>query len=238
MKRFIKHLIKYFILKIKFRGKMQFPFSANIGFRSSFEGMNKIYPHSSFSGEMGYGSYIAERSKIFGKIGRFTSIGSSVSSNDGRHPYTYPYATTHPAFFSLLNQNGSTFVKEQLFEEFVFVDSNKQYPVIIGNDCWIGKGVFIVGGVTVNDGAVVLAHAVVTKDVPPYAIVGGVPAKVLKYRYDEETIRFLLDFKWWNRDIEWLHQNADLMLDIDKLKELRLELTGYENEFRTGYSNE
>lgn len=60
----------------------------------------------------------------------------------------------------------------------------------IGSDCWIGTGVFLVGGIVIGNGAVVLAGAVVTKDVPPYAIVGGVPARILRYRYDEETINF------------------------------------------------
>ena len=74
----------------------------------------------------------------------------------------------------------------------MFVDNDNKWIVNIGHDCWIGEHVFMVGGVTVNNGAVVLAHAVVTKDVPPYAIVGGIPAKVIGYRYDEETIAFLL----------------------------------------------
>ena len=64
----------------------------------------------------------------------------------------------------------------------------------------------------------VLAGAVVTKDVPPYAIVGGVPAEVLKYRYDDETIRFLLNLQWWNKSDEWLRSHCDEMCDIEKLK--------------------
>ena len=73
--------------------------------------------------------------------------------------------------------------------------------VSIGNDVWIGAGAFIKGGVTIGDGAVVAAHAVVTKDVPPYAIVGGVPAKVIRHRFDEATIRELLDLRWWEYDL-------------------------------------
>ena len=63
-----------------------------------------------------------------------------------------------------------------------------------------------------------MAHAVVTKDVPPYAIVGGIPAKVIGYRYDEETIDFLLKIKWWNNDINWFKENWELLCDLDKLK--------------------
>jgi acetyltransferase-like isoleucine patch superfamily enzyme len=117
-----------------------------------------------------------------------------------------------------MKQNGATFTKKQQYDELVFADPENKYPIIIGNDCWIGQGAFIVGGVTIGDGAAVLAHAVVTKDIPPYAIVGGIPAKVIKYRYDENDIQFLLNYKWWDKDISWLSDNADLLCDIDMLK--------------------
>ena len=76
----------------------------------------------------------------------------------------------------------------------------------------------LIGGVHIADGAVVLAGAVVTKDVPPYAIVGGVPAKIIRYRYDEETISFLLQAQWWNNTEDWFKENWKLLTDIDKLK--------------------
>ncbi len=79
-------------------------------------------------------------------------------------------------------------------------------PCHIGNDVWIGHGVFIKEGVTVGDGAVIAAGAVVVKDVPPYAIVGGSPAKIIKYRFDEKTISKLLELQWWNMDPEILQQ--------------------------------
>ena len=71
----------------------------------------------------------------------------------------------------------------------------------------------------IADGAVVLSHAVVTKDVPPYAIVCGIPAKVIGYRYDEETINFLLQIKWWNNSPAWFEEHWVLLNDIEKLKE-------------------
>ena len=160
---------------------------------------------------MGYGSYIGPYCEITANIGRFTSIAPYVKTNSGIHPYTYPYVTTCPMFFSTRKQNGYTFADKMVFNE-------SAERLEIGNDCWIGENVFITGGVRIHDGAVVLAGAVVTKDVPPYAVAGGVPAKVLKYRYDEETIKFLLDCQWWNLDIQWLKHNWALFTNIEALK--------------------
>jgi hypothetical protein len=90
----------------------------------------------------------------------------------------------------------------------------------IGNDVWIGDRVVIMSGVKIGDGAIVAAGAVVTKDVPPYAIVGGVPARVIKYRFDEKTIHRLLDLQWWRYDIadfgkvDW----SDINSAVDVLK--------------------
>ena len=165
-----------------------------------------------FHGNMGYGSYIGPHSEIWANIGRFTSIASYVRTNIGVHPIGTPYATTSPMFYSIQGQTGATFAERTMFEEF-------KVSTTIGNDVWLGEDVFFTGGLNIGDGAVVLAGAVVTKDVPPYAIVGGVPAKVIKYRYDEKTIQFLLELKWWNLDIEWLRKHWDLLCDIEKLKD-------------------
>lgn len=221
MIKFLKHIIKYLYLKWKWRGKLLFSYNSEIGLKSKFEGMNQINQHTSFYGEMGFGSYISVNSNINGKIGRFTSIGQNVRCNAGRHPYTYPYVSTAPCFFSntnFINQNGSTFAKEQCYDELVYRDFEKKYSIEICNDCWIGDGVFFVGGVKVGDGAVVLAHAVVTKDVPPYAIVGGVPAKILKYRYSHEDIEFLLKIKWWDNSKEWFEENWRLLSNFEEFK--------------------
>ncbi|MBP5724834.1 MAG: CatB-related O-acetyltransferase [Bacteroidales bacterium] len=210
---FVKHLIKHIYQKFKWQGKCQFDFTCNIDKKSIFEGANKIYPNTYFNGAMGYGSYIGPNSILDANIGRFTSIAPFVRTNNGIHPYTSPYATTCPMFFSTQKQNGHCFADKMMFEEF------KPKPQI-GNDCWIGENVFICGGVKIGDGAVVFAGAMVTKDVPPYAVVGGVPAKIIKYRFDESTIKFLLDFQWWNKDIQWLQANWKLLNDIEKLKQL------------------
>ena len=76
----------------------------------------------------------------------------------------------------------------------------------------------LIGGVEIGDGAVVLSRAVVTKNVPPYAIVGGIPAKIIGYRYDEDTIRMLLRIKWWNNTEDWFKNNWSLLNDMDSFK--------------------
>jgi hypothetical protein len=130
--------------------------------------------------------------------------------------------STAPCFVALNPthvQNGSTFATENLFNQFRLIDAEAGYSVEIGNDVWIGERVFIVGGIHIADGAIVLAGAVVTKNVPPYSIVGGVPARVIGYRYDEDTIDFFLNVKWWNLSYEWFKTNWKLMSNIDQFKE-------------------
>ena len=212
MIKFIKHIANHIWCKFKFGSKCSFDLSSYIARDASFEGANKICPNCVFRGTLGYGSYIGPACQIGAQIGRFTSIAPNVRTNAGTHPYTSPFVTTSPMFYSTRNQNGHTFATSILFDEL------KPMPEI-GNDCWIGDNAFIVGGVSIGNGAVVLAGAVVTKDVPPYAIVGGVPAKIIKYRFDEETIQFLLRIKWWNQDVEWLRQNWELLCNIDLLKD-------------------
>lgn len=215
----IKHIIKYLYLKFKWYKKLSFSYSSEITRHSIFEGMNKIYSNSSFDGYMGMGTYIASNSHIQGKIGKYTSIASGCNVIQGIHPYTYPYVSTSPVFFSLAKQNGHTFTDKQIIEEFKYAEG--KYPVSIGNDCWIGYGVSIIGGTTIGDGAIVLAGAVVTKDVPPYAIVGGIPAKILKFRYKQHDIEFLLNIQWWNKEIQWLKLNKDLLVNFSLFTKMK-----------------
>jgi len=135
----------------------------------------------------------------------------------GRHAYKAPYVSTSPLFYSIQNPFNTILVKRQLFDEYEYADKDNKIPVIIGNDVWIGYGVSIIEGVTIADGAVILANATVTKYVPPYAIVGGVPAKIVGYRYEDDVIKKLLDIRWWENDIEWIKKNIDSMSDINNL---------------------
>lgn len=216
----IKKIIKFLYLKFKYGHRLRFPFSSDIGVGSIIEGYNKIGPRTYFWGEMGRGTYIGRDSEIVGSIGRYTSIASMCHVLHGVHPYTYPFVTTSPLFYSNSRIVGDSYADGVYFPEQRYANKEKKYPVVIGNDCWINGNVVITPGVTIGDGAVVLAGAVVTKDIPPYAIVGGVPAKIIKYRYDEDDISFLLKIKWWDKDVYWLRSNWQSFHDIDALKHL------------------
>ena len=219
--KIIKRVIRYIINKNKYSKYCRFNYSVNIDSSSVFKGMNQIHSNTFFKGSLGYGSYIGSYCSISADVGNFTSIAPYVRCNPGLHPYSSPFATTAPCFFSLNplhSQNGSTFATEQLYDEYALYDRNRGLAVKIGSDCWIGEGAFLVGGIIIGNGSVILAHAVVTKNVPDFAIVGGVPAKVIGYRYDNETIRFLQKIKWWNNKREWFEEHWRLLTDIDMLK--------------------
>ncbi len=197
--------------KRRLHGIVRFNRTVSIAQGSLFEGADSIGNDSSFSGKMGYGSYMCENCHITGSIGRFTSIAAEVRTAQGVHPMEAPFATTSPMFYSLRKQTTTTFADKQRFDEL-------RPPVIIGSDCWIGTRVFIAGGITIGDGAILLAGSVVTKDVPPFAVMGGVPARVVRYRFDEETIAFLLRTRWWDKPLDWLRSNNHLLCDIEQLK--------------------
>ena len=207
--RFIKRML----IKFKNRKKnVKFAKRATVGYNSSFEGFNSIGEDTFFSGSIGYASYIGRASRINAKIGRYCCISEGVSTALGMHP-TKDFVSIHPAFFSVAKQSGFTYVESQKYDEYKFADDDKNH-VVIGNDVWIGNGAKIIGGITIGDGAVIAAGAVVTKDVPPYTIVGGVPAKEIKKRFSDDDIEFLLKFKWWDKPNQWIKENAYLFENI------------------------
>ena len=92
-------------------------------------------------------------------------------------------------------------------------------PIEIGSDCWIGTEAMIFGGTTIGHGSIVGARAVVTKDVPPFAIVAGNPAKIIRYRFEQNVIDQLMQIQWWDWPKEKVEQNIDLLADIDMFLE-------------------
>jgi acetyltransferase-like isoleucine patch superfamily enzyme len=135
-------------------------------------------------------SYVGKNSIVQNaSIGSFCSIANDVFIGLGTHP-TASFSTS-PLFYSVANPLNLKLIEEDSkFAEY--------RPIEIGNDVWIGARAILLGGVKVGDGAIVAANAVVTKDVPAYAIVGGIPAKVIRHRFSPEKIEQLLKMQWWS----------------------------------------
>ena len=134
------------------------------------------------------------------EIGAFCSISDHVFIGGAEHPMDW--VSTSPVFQNVRHSGPS-----KRFAKFKLPKTKK---TIIGNDVWIGHGVTIKQGVTIGDGAVVGSNALVTKDVPPYAVVGGIPARVIKYRFSQEVINRLKDIQWWNLPDEKIAEMVDL----------------------------
>lgn len=164
-----------------------------------FEGFNRISGKTVMqSVRLGRGSYTNSARLNTATVGRFTSIGFEALVGVGEHPTDRH--STHPLFYSTENPLGVRWVDTQGFDE--------RASVHIGSDVWIGARAVILGGVRIGHGAVVAAGAVVTQDVAPYSIVGGVPARVLRMRCDEDTVAALLDLQWWNAPMLTLQRCA------------------------------
>ena len=210
--------------KLKYFRHNRFSRGSYISIDSCLEGHNFLDRNSKLiSSKLGYGSYIGHDSEfVHGSVGKYTCIGPRVTVIFGNHP-TSTFVSIHPAFYSLKRQIGITYVDRQKFEEYKYVSASNHDFVVIGNDVWIGSDVKLMSGIRVGNGAVVASGAVVTSDVPPYAIVGGVPAKVIKYRFTEEEIKYLETLKWWDKGEEWIRQHSILFENIsDMMKEIKL----------------
>ena len=228
MKTLLKLIYRYFKSKqLRIRGVIVSPL-AHFNRTSKFEGVNVVHRGAVVSGsEIGYGTYIGENS-ILGncRIGKYCSIAGNVKVVASTHP-TRNFVSTSPMFFSTLKQNGKTYCERNKFNEHLLVQGRS---AVIGNDVWIGDDVTIKGGITIGDGAIVAMDSCVTKDIPPYAIVGGVPAKIIRYRFNEEEIKRLLSLKWWNKPEEWIIQHSNLFVKVDEfLKNIEDENSSCDN---------
>jgi acetyltransferase-like isoleucine patch superfamily enzyme len=200
--------------------KIQTYIERGVSFNNStiFEGNSRISGNTKINGTfIGKGTYIGRDCDLKNaNIGRFCSIASDVNVIYGKHP-TKLFVSTHPAFYSLGKQAGFTFSKEQLFEDHKLVDG--KYNLKIGNDVWIGFGVRILEGVKIGDGAVIGACSLVTKDIEPYTINYGIPARKIGYRFEDDQIDFVRNTKWWNKDFDWLRKNSDKFSSIKTFSE-------------------
>lgn len=165
-------------------------------------------------------SYVGPNSTLINsRVGKFCSISKNVSIGAYLHPTDF--LSTNPIFYRKYNGTGTTWVQGNFF--------NDESPITtIGHDVWIGMNVTIMGGINVGDGAIIAAHAVVTKDVPPYAIVAGVPAKVVKFRFESDAIEKLSAIKWWDFPILKLKCSTDFFtrpVDDDLIR-------GFQNKFK------
>jgi len=153
--------------------------------------------------KMGRYSYVGDYTHITdAEIGSFCSIGCHCGIGGGIHPSDH--VSTSPVFLQGRNILGKNFSN-------IPYDPSKK--VTIGNDVWIGEGVYIMPGIKIGDGSIIGAHAVVTKDIEPYTIVAGVPAKSIKKRFDDDTIKKLLELKWWDLSDEELSDLGDSFAD-------------------------
>ncbi|MBW7892349.1 MAG: CatB-related O-acetyltransferase [Chitinophagaceae bacterium] len=147
-------------------------------------------------------SYIGYNTNIYhAEIGKFCSISKDISIGLPSHPSKF--ISTSPIFVNRINGTGYTWTGED-----VFVSIPKK--VRIENDVWIGMKSTIMGGVTIGNGAIIAAHSVVTRDVPAYAVVAGVPARIIKYRFSEAIIDALQQSQWWKLPDEYLKDKVGL----------------------------
>ena len=197
MKRLFLYLsskIKSIFLKnIAFSSRVEY---SNVSSKARVWGQCKLF-HSS----LGDYSYVGKHSSlVYAEVGKYCSIASGTMIGMGTH--TLNKLSTSSIFTETHNGTGQKWVSKTTVEPF--------RKVKVGNDVWIGTRAMVMGGVTIGDGAVVGAGAVVTKDVPPFAIVGGVPARIIRYRFPEEVINEVLKHGWWDQTDAFLKEHLQL----------------------------
>lgn len=177
-----------------------------------FEGCHRLGDHSqAYASKFGRFTYYGSHTRInHASIGRFCSIGSFVSLGLWSHPVARN-VSTHPVFYSAIGQAGGVaWLKAGQVAE--------AQPVTIGHDVWIGDHAIVRGGVRIGNGAVVGAGAVVTKDIPAYAIVAGSPARIIRMRFSLEEIEQLLQIRWWDFSEERLRALVPVFADFEQFR--------------------
>jgi len=177
--------------------------------RSDFGKNVNIYPSCTLNGYCHIGDYTTINRSTWirnADIGKFTSIANECIINPENHNIDKAIST-YGLIYQFEGVNASE--KNNL-------EHHEDKRVVIGNDVWIGLRSVILSGVKIGDGAVIAANAVVTKDVEDYAVVGGVPAKLIKYRFEKSVINKLMKIKWWDWEKDKIIENIMLFYDIDK----------------------
>lgn len=170
-------------------------------------------------------SYVGPNARINNcVIGKYCSISSNLTIGLASHP-TDRFSSS-PIFFRQDNGVGIDWVKG------FFYDDNIE-RTIVGNDVWIGDNVTIIGGVSIGNGAVLASGCIVTKDVGAYEVVGGVPAKVIKKRFNELIVNKLEDLKWWDFDVDFIRESISYFqspLTVEIIDKIKKEYSNYENK--------
>lgn len=220
IKRILFGIASRFFGRLRYAGRVKLGYGARINFGNSFSGFNYIGAYSRVcDSSLGRASYIANNSIITrAEIGDFTCIGDYVRVGVGRHP-TRSFVSLHPSFYSLTPPVGLTLVDSPMFDEHIYSDKDKKFYVQIGSDVWIGNNVTIMDGLKIGHGAVIGTGSVVTKDVEPYCIVVGAPAKVISRRFCDSDIELLLKTEWWKKDLSWLRRNISSFHSISRFRQ-------------------
>lgn len=185
MRKFIKKILLYFLNTIDEKENVTISgFSRGLQ-NVSFEGKNAVPDRCNFSGKIkiGYATTLGYNNLLGGTItiGKYCQLGADIALHATNHPINYM----------------TTYINKNLFKG-ELKSLKQENKITIGNDVWIGHGVIVVGNVTIGNGAILAAGSVVTKDVAPYAVVAGVPAKEIKKRFSDAIIHEIETLQWWD----------------------------------------